>query len=273
MVAICKRDRLEPSWIVVDGYHFGTPWHTVAERTGARLLCIDDLANRPLRCAALVDQNLVIGWEHRYDGLIPDSCRTFLGPTYALLSPEYARLRHTRRPEGRPRRILVSFGGADPIDATAATVNAIMRLDDPALEVDVVLSSAHRCFEAVQRMAMHDSRIRLHQPLPTLAPLLVQASVAVGGAGVTSWERLCLNVPTVAIPLADNQRPIAEALADHNLAVVVDPDDPDLTLRLEVALRDALAKAGSSRSSDEFALVDGKGAGRVAGHMVLSCSM
>jgi UDP-2,4-diacetamido-2,4,6-trideoxy-beta-L-altropyranose hydrolase len=272
-VAICESYRIEPSWIVVDGYHFGELWHTITKSLDARLLCIDDLANRPLRCEALVDQNLVCGLERRYDGLVSASCRTFLGPKYALLAPEYAALRLNQEPKGKTKRILVSFGGADPINATEAAVNAVAELDEPDIEADVVISNGHRCFPAVQCVASRDSRINLHQPLPTLAPLLARASVAVGGAGATSWERLCMNVPSIAIPLADNQRPIALGLAAHGLAVVINPDAPDLTGRLKSALRNTLAEVCSMPPRHEPTLVDGEGAARVADHMVLSCSM
>ena len=44
---------------------------------------------------------------------------------------------------------------------------------------------------------------------------MVEADLAVGAAGTTSWERCCVGLPTILLVLADNQR-----FAAHNLSQV-----------------------------------------------------
>ena len=50
----------------------------------------------------------------------------------------------------------------------------------------------------------------LHSFLPNLAELISNADLAIGAVGSTTWERICLELPTVAITVADNQELIAQ---------------------------------------------------------------
>src|SRR5699024_4840914 len=54
--------------------------------------------------------------------------------------------------------------------------------------------------------------------LPSLAPLMLKADLAIGAAGTTSWERCCLGLPTIIITVAENQQAIAKALDKNRLA-------------------------------------------------------
>ncbi len=256
---------VRPEWIIVDAYGLGATWHEAVRATGRRLLCIDDLANRCLACDVLVDQNLVADTHGRYAGLLSSDCRTLLGPRYALLSEDYAALRASGTTPGLgPRRIVVSFGGADKVEATLATVLAIMRMNEANVIADVVISSRHPQQPIIASLTARDSRIRLINTVPTLAPVLAGATLAVGGAGVSSWERLCLGVPSIAIPIAENQLPIAKALAAENLAYVLDPASPLWTTDLEAALHSLLRGNHTLDIAKGMRLCDGLGAQRVA---------
>jgi len=53
-----------------------------------------------------------------------------------------------------------------------------------------------------------------------MAAFMLRADMAIGGAGSMSWERCCLGLPSVVVSLADNQRPIAEALDERGAAAI-----------------------------------------------------
>jgi spore coat polysaccharide biosynthesis predicted glycosyltransferase SpsG len=48
------------------------------------------------------------------------------------------------------------------------------------------------------------------------------ADLALGGAGVTAWERCALGLPSIVVVLAENQRSGARALADAGGALLVE---------------------------------------------------
>ena len=86
-------------WLVVDHYALDKLWEGAMRSVAARIMVIDDLANRAHDCDLLLD----VGYygahgETRYRDRVARSCQQLLGPRYALLQPEYARLRAAAPP-------------------------------------------------------------------------------------------------------------------------------------------------------------------------------
>ena len=100
---------------------------------------------------------------------------------------------------------------------------------------------------------------------------MASADLAVGAAGATSWERLCLGLPSLVVTLADNQRPIALELDRQGLALSLgDKDEVSADLirnRLEPIIRDGLKPEWSRLC---LAVVDGGGVDRVVATMTES---
>ena len=163
--------------------------------------------------------------------------------------------------------MLISFGGADPDDVTGRALKAIVRTN-AAVAVDVVVGSGYVHFSSLQDQANGRSNVRVYRGVPTLAPLLAQVDLAVGGCGVSAWERLSLGIPSLVITLAENQRPIAGQLQRKQLIRWVGHH----TAIDEVAIADAFKAAlddgvDAEASKQAMALVDGRGAERVSAVM------
>ncbi|MCZ7635914.1 MAG: hypothetical protein M5U12_07675 [Verrucomicrobia bacterium] len=58
-------------WLVVDHYELDLRWEAAMRASAARIMVIDDLANRRHDCDVLLDQKYYEGMEARYDGLVP----------------------------------------------------------------------------------------------------------------------------------------------------------------------------------------------------------
>lgn len=255
-----------PDWLIVDHYGLGADWERTLRPWVQCILAIDDLANRCHDCDLLLDQNLHPAGVTRYRGLLPDDARALLGPTYALLRPEYAQYRQTLRPRGgEVLRILVFFGGTDPQNLSGFTLTA---LSDPALahfQVDLVVGANNPRREALAAQAADRPGTRVHGPRPHLADLMAAADLAIGAGGTTTWERCCLGLPSLVVSLADNQRQICEALASRGLIGYLREQgalcpnslqDAILSLAADQRRRSAMSDAGAR-------LVDGQGAARV----------
>ena len=52
-----------------------------------------------------------------------------------------------------------------------------------------------------------------------MAEIMSKADLCVGAAGSTSWERCCLGLPALIVPIANNQKEIAKSLHNERLAV------------------------------------------------------
>ena len=251
-------------WLVVDHYGLDASWEgAMRERLGSepppQLLVIDDLADRSHSCDLLLDQNFFgEATERRYQGLIPQQCRQLLGPHYALLGPEYAVLHPLVPPRTELRRVLVFFGGVDPHNCTGQAIEALMTPELAHLAVDVVLGLQCPHREAVETLVAKRHDTTLHGPQPSLAGLIARADLAIGAGGATTWERACLGLPSVVLPIAANQLPFSEALAAAGfIHLLLDP--LDLVSELGMIEPHLLAQSQNCQK-----LTDGWGAQRLA---------
>lgn len=257
------------SWLVVDHYGLDASWETevIAGLTGGdsptKLLVIDDLADRTHQADLLLDQNFFGDTtDQRYKGFVPSQCCQLLGPHYALLGQEYAQLHQLVPARTELRRVLVFFGGVDPDNLTARTLEALM---DPALAnlvVDVVLGqqSPHR--QSVEELVAHRAHTTLHGPISSLAGLIARADLAIGAGGATTWERACLKLPSLVVAIAENQVPFAEALHDAGYLQLLGDQTTVSAEQIRSAL---LARIADTCQQDAGGnLTDGFGASRLA---------
>ena len=197
--------------VVVDHYRLDADWER-AVKGDARLLAIDDLADRDHACDLLLDQNLFDAPESRYRDRLAPGCRPLLGPDYALLRAEFRRAREgMARRDGRIRRIQLFFGGTDPTGDTIKALHALSGLVD--VELEVIAGAANPRLDELRRICAEEPRIELAVQVEDMARRMARADLAVGAVGAAYLERCAVGLPTVAVVTADNQREVAEVLA------------------------------------------------------------
>ena len=250
--------------VVFDHYGLGRADHQFIAQ-GRPTLVIDDLADRPLAADVVLDSGPA-RTEEDYAGLA-GGARLLLGPRYAPLRPEVAALREAAiaRRGGPVQRVLVALGLTDVGGVTSRVLDRL-RQRNGHLAFDVVLGSAAPSLPGLTRVAAHDPRVMLHVDAQDMARLTLEADVAFGAGGSTTWERCTLGLPSVLLVLAENQRPAARALADRDAALVVDAADPDFAAAFDRAavrlLNDTATRTRLTAASLE--LCDGRGAERAA---------
>ncbi len=204
--------------LIVDSYALDYKWEKFLRPYINKIMVIDDLANRTHDCDLLLDQNYYRELEHRYDGLVPSTCRKLLGPEYALLRPEFHQAKKTlRKRDGKIRRILVFFGGSDPTNETKKALQAIKLLNRPEIAVDVVVGAANPHREEIKQICNKMPNTTYYCQVEDMAELMAAADLAIGAGGATTWERLYLELPTIAIAVAENQVETLEALGETGL--------------------------------------------------------
>ena len=256
-------------WLVVDHYAFDACWQKAALCKGAKLLVIDDLADRAHAADLLLDQNLG-RLSKDYDDLLPQKTERLIGPNYALLRPEFAALRETSL-AGRTERgntvktVLVSMGGVDLDNATGAILSVLgAQLD---LRVTVIMGANALALDLIQAQAAASSgRVEVIVNTSDMAGLMAKADLAIGAAGGTSWERCALGLPTLVAVLADNQAEAAVALSTVGAAIEIgSPKASKFLAKLADALKRAQVPANLNALSGSAASVtDGRGVARVA---------
>jgi UDP-2,4-diacetamido-2,4,6-trideoxy-beta-L-altropyranose hydrolase len=212
--------------LIVDHYALDERWERALASHCRKLMVIDDLADRPHACNLLLDQTF--GREAiDYGSLVPANCNLICGSHYALLRPEFTALRPyslQRRAKPLLRELLISMGGVDKNNDTGLVLQLLRNCLLPKeCRITVVLGSTAPWLDEVRIQA-------LAMPWPTkvlvgvsdMAQLMADCDLAIGAAGITSWERCCLGVPTIMLVLADNQRKIAKALSESGAARLVE---------------------------------------------------
>lgn len=249
--------------VVVDHYELGQSWERALRSIAARMVAIDDLADRLHDCDLLIDP--APGDSHRYVSLVPTHCTTLLGPDYAMLRQEF-RLGRQRRSDrfDEIKRVLVSFGGVDPDNLTGSAVAAARRAL-PHAQLDVVATHLFCHLPVLSSIVQQYARVKLHVDAGNMAELMQVADIAIGAGGTTSWERACLGLPSLVVVAAANQQATADALTRLGCALPV-PAGPRLENELATALQALSSSSALLRLMSVAAqqAVDGRGIDRVA---------
>ena len=262
-----------PDWLVLDHYAFDARWHQrVTNALGARLLVIDDTADRPLAADALLDHNWHADHHAKYAGRVLKRPRWLCGPRFALLSSAY-RDAPRYKPQADVRSIGIFMGGTDP-GGISARVLATCRETGFAGEIEIATTSANPHLAQLQATCATSQPVHLTIDAPDLASFFARHDLQIGAGGGATWERCCIGAPTIALALADNQTAVVPALAQLGAVRAASlpgsalKDTPPLTKVLIDLLDDAQARA---RLAERAAtLVDGRGAQRVALHLLAS---
>lgn len=213
---------MEINLLIVDHYGLDVKWESKLRSTVKHLMVIDDLANRPHDCDVLLDQNYYLNMQNRYKGLVPDSCVQLLGPNYVLLRDEFLSIdvQEIHR-DGNVNNILVFFGGTDPTGETLKTLQAVQELNRSDIEFNIVVGASNPQKEQIEQVCEQMPNVIFHCQVSNMAELMLQADIALGAGGSTTWERCFLQLPSITVIVAENQRDIAQAVSQRGASYCI----------------------------------------------------
>lgn len=254
-------DHAHFDWIIADHYGLDHHWQTASRRWAPRIAAVDDLATRRYSVDLLLNQNLS-GLSENYTPLLPEGCRTLLGPRYAMLREEFDCPAIEIKPEAR--RVLVNFGG---FDAAMQTHHAMLALVDfPELDVDFVAGVDNPAWTQMQALAQTRPNWRLHSFVSDFHQRMTEADLFIGAGGGTSWERAALGLPTICIAVSNNQQVNGEVMAAAGAHVFLGAREQVSVTQLRDAIGFVAGNVYLRQSLAERSrqMVDGRGALRVA---------
>lgn len=258
----------QPDWLVVDHYAIDACWERILRPHVGHIMAIDDLADRSHECDLLLDQNL--GRQPSdYRGRVPSDCALLIGPSYALLRPEFAALRKyslDRRQRPVLKRLLITMGGVDQFNATGRVLAALRQAPLPDdCRISVVMGAKAPWLAQVKALcATLPWPTEVLTNINNMAQLMADSDLAIGAAGGTSWERCCLGMPTLMLVIADNQQEAAHHLQAAGAAVVCMPTD-DLAVKVThwIDTFISVPEMGAAMLKNASAITDGSGISRV----------
>jgi spore coat polysaccharide biosynthesis predicted glycosyltransferase SpsG len=241
----------EADLVVCDSYRFSTA-DFAALRGRCRLLAaLDDTAERPLPVDVVINHNL---YAPQLDYRAVSDAKVLAGPDYALVDARVMAAARLHRSKAPDNAVVISFGGTDDGTRAAETAIALLPLADARL--DLIVAAGRTPCGAINALGRkHPDRVTVHHGADVPA-LLGRARLYVGAAGMMSFEAFAIGVDLVVVPIAENQRPGAEALTQYGHDMVPSYDPTELAKRAAWKL-----KRGSEI---RLAPIDGKGPERLA---------
>lgn len=216
----------EAALLIVDHYDLNQEYETKARQWAHKIVVIDDLADRPHDCDVLIDQTM--GRDAAdYKDLVPAHCNILCGSDYTMLRPQFidrvGKAKEKRGSAERAENILVTFGSTNPDNIIQKIVSVLLKFEEWPLTIDVVVSSQAQGVKDIQELAAESTKNTIHTvevnlDVEDMAAFMLDADLAFGGGGTTSWERACLGLPTLLIGLSPDQKIVAKNL--HELEAV-----------------------------------------------------
>tara|TARA_B110000008_G_scaffold279950_1_gene329916 strand:+ start:2538 stop:3563 length:1026 start_codon:yes stop_codon:yes gene_type:complete len=242
--------------LVIDSYALDKSWHRELRPFTKKIMVIDDLANKHFDCDILLNQNLGAAISH-YSDKVPDDCKLFLGPKYSLLRSEFSDLRQAaikkRKETKLIKNILISMGGIDSENITYNILNDISK----NYNIAVVLGGMSPHNSMIKEYAKSKNNIKVYIDCDNLAKLMLDADLAIGAGGSTTWERCCLGLPTLLFVLSENQRNISNNLEQLGAVKIVK------NIKIDVQFLNENFQIWKDMSSKAQSVTDGNGTKRI----------
>lgn len=247
--------------IVVDSYDATTEYLS-ALAMAHRTVVIDDLAEQYLPAHVVINPNY--GAEAlRYS--VPASTRVLAGSDYALLRAEFLERREPAASGATvAARLVLTFGGSDPVDAGARVISALGMIK-PSASMRIIVGAGFRGGEKLSAaIDASGLEIEVVRDPADMAGALAWGDVAITAAGGTLWELSYLRLAVAAFSVAANQDVTAKSLATRAMIFggqrLSDLTDYELSRVLEEFLNDADTRSAYARRY--HSLIDGRGAER-----------
>jgi UDP-2,4-diacetamido-2,4,6-trideoxy-beta-L-altropyranose hydrolase len=265
-LAVAIRENAD--WIVLDGYGFDAAYQQAVSESKADLMMMDD--------GQLADPDFVdvVLNQNAYAKSDSGDKHWLGGCEFTLLRSEFlsANACEPKTIRQFARRILVTLGGCDDANWTQRVLQSLLIGRAQDLIVDVVVGAGYRHLDSLLELKReHPSSIRIHRNVDRMVDVMRRADFAITAGGSTCYELARCGVPALAIPVAENQIPIVDALSQKETLVAFEPtgcDEEDVAHMSKVIrklLRDSVGRARMSEFGQ--ALVDGQGAFRMARRM------
>jgi UDP-2,4-diacetamido-2,4,6-trideoxy-beta-L-altropyranose hydrolase len=252
--------------LIVDHYALGYEWQKlVMSRKNCKIIAIDDLV-RKHNADLILDQTL-----NRQSSeylLANRNTAVLAGCDYALLNPMFIEKREEAlSSEQNPdkHKILVFMGGANTNNLTLSVLKLFKQHSLTNASVTALVSNKSPSYESVKQFCSDNHDWVSHVDfVDDMADLMLAHTLMIGAPGTTSWERACLGIPSIIIPLADNQATNAKALVKAQAAILVDKESLESKL---VSSCQVLMRNWKDYHLANLKLCDGLGVRRVVAHI------
>jgi spore coat polysaccharide biosynthesis predicted glycosyltransferase SpsG len=218
---LCLASRIRPSWVVLDGGHFGADYEHGIKQCGFKLLRIDDIPSNHYYADVLLNQNY--GAEEMICSTEPNT-RVLAGLKYVLLRREFREIdSSSKKARGNGRfHLLVSLGGSSERTDTlnSMIVQGLSNICEKHLSATLIVGKMGGRISHLEKVAKNISwPIQIKDQSRNVAAEMLKADLAIVSGGSTMWELMYMRVPFLAISITLAQRSYLRLLSERGLCV------------------------------------------------------
>ncbi len=194
--------------VVLDSYDFDIEYQHTIKRTGAKLVCIDDLHDKEFLADLIINHA---------PGVNPANYRAqpytkyALGPDYALLRPAFLAQANKAREIKKVKNVFIGFGGSDSRNLTTSTLQIVSKFKEFE-QIHVVTGAAYTYIELLNGVVENDTRITHHHSVDEkeMLTIMSEAELAIVPASGMLLEAFVSGCIVISGIYVDNQQILFE---------------------------------------------------------------
>ena len=256
------------SSLIIDNYEIDEEIEKMIRPYVKEIIVIDDLANRKHDCDLLLDQSFFINNSDRYNEFVPEYCMRLFGPEYALLRREFLENRKNKKINFPVKNIFVSYGGIDPTDETSKVLIALRNLKDENLKINVIVGNTNIQKAKIKELCSSIINANFISTYDDISKIMIEADLAFGAGGSSTWERMCLGIPSIVTIVSKDQIHSTEALSENYYVINMGLAENVTSNDYEKILSEIDSERLNEISKRSYELVDGKGTIRMAEQII-----
>jgi len=201
--------------IVID--HYKINWNfekKLKKKSNIHITSFDDIYLKHY-CDTVYNHNIYAD-KKRYIDLVPKNCTFKCGSKYTLLRDEFIKYKQTI--PTRNKSIFIAMGGADIADLNIKILKVLKKVAPTT--INIITTKANSNLHSLKKHVKGEQNIHLHIDSNQVASLLAQSSLAIITPSVIANEVSFINIPFIAIKVADNQQEMYQYLKKKKIPVL-----------------------------------------------------
>jgi UDP-2,4-diacetamido-2,4,6-trideoxy-beta-L-altropyranose hydrolase len=221
-VAFDMKDILKGEEIIVlDGYWFGKQYQQAVKSKGCTVVYIDDLIEEGAIADIVINHSLGVSISE-YKKIAP-STSIYTGSQYSLIQvPE--KFRHQQTNKDIYSQLLISMGGADPLNFTCKILNEYPDFICRFKKVIIVAGDSYKHLHQLKTIINDFSNVQLLQAVPKhdLLAIMQASTAAILSSSTIAVEYAHVGGALAVVQTAVNQKYLYKGLIENEVAFPVE---------------------------------------------------
>ena len=220
-ISVIKKNNLYIEWLVIDHYGIDITWEKEIKNYVKNICVIDDYTNRKHDCNVLVNQQIEYNDIFKYKHILNNDCKILTGNDYLFFHEKYYSLNMNKKINSL-KKINIFMGGSDTHNITNTIIdicNDFNIKNNLNIIFDVLIGKSNINYEQLKSKLKNMKNFQLYYDLNFIGDLLLNADLAIGAPGTSSYERCLTQTPTLMVCLADNQKTVIQKFIDSGTVI------------------------------------------------------